>query len=474
VVDSALYYLDVARRDSESREAAMANELALLVRRSLPVAVERLEAEFEEADLFYQNNLLSLYNQAGAAEQAPSAVNPEVLRELGGIEAAWLLNYAMLRQEPDSALPRQLQELIEATPMSYYQEPANLALGILLYKQQNHFAAFRKLEELAQGSVYHNALYYQLQGSWALEQEAPALAAGFFRQAYQMGNTQAGAYLALSLAEEGSPAEAAQVWLELPDSLLSLPMQRSKSEALFLMGTRDFTDYPGNSSEAAYKALRWQWGNLSREALEALLAKMDDEAWRNRALLLLAELNLEKGSLADANDYLQQFKPVAQGQENESLLQKEQQLRQRLSLLENGQPIESGSFIYPATLGQLYASATQAQLAGDTTAAMADYIRIMQATPFLPEAYLASVPLLNRQGREGEAYDFLLKALQFNPEGVLLKEAYILQSLRLGLEQYAAEELQNLQELVREERYDRFLEKYQQVAEEQSTRQGVW
>lgn len=474
VVDSALYYLEVAGGDKSSREAAKANELALLVRRRLPVPVDSLGDVFEEGDIFYQNNLLTFYNQVEAVEHAPESVNPEVLQELGGIETAWLLNYALLRQDPDSLLPRQLQQLIDSTPVGYYEEPALLALGVLRYKQQNHFEAIRKVDELVQRTADNQALYSLLLGSWALEQDAPELAARFFQQASSQGAEQAGAYLAVALAEAGRPAEAAEALLSMQDSLLSQAMQNRKAEALLHLGTQDFSAFPGDRNEAVYKALRWQWGGLDREGERALLVQIQDRSWRDRALLWLAEANLKKGAIAEAESYLRQINQSEAVRADEVLARKERQLRHRLSLLQTGTPAETGEAIYPGSLGQLYAAASQAQLTGDTTAALRDYRRIMNASPFPEEAYLAAVPLLNRRGEESEAYDFLLEGVQFNPYSVLLREEYILQSLRLGLEQYAEDELQKLQQLVSGDRFERFLQAYRQVREERSGSQPGW
>lgn len=474
VVDSALYYLEVAASDRSSREAAEANKLALLVRRQLPVLADSLGDQFEERDLFYQNNLLTFYNRMGAVEHAPASVNPEALQELGGIETAWLLNYALLRQEPDSLLPRQLQQLIDSTPVSYYQEPALLALGVLRYKQQNHFAAFRQIDNLIQGSENNQALYSRLLGSWALEQDAPELAARFFEQAYSLGEEQAGVYLAVALAESGDPAEAAEVLLSLQDSLLSPAMQRSKAEALLHLGTQDFSAFSGDPNEAAYKALRWQWGRLDREGERALLVQIQDRGWRDRALLWLAEAKLRNGLLAEAEAYLQQISRSETVRADSALSRKDQQLRHRLALLQTASPAENPSAIYPGVLGQLYAAASQAQLSGDTTAALHDYRRIMQASPFAEEAYLAAVPLLNKADEESEAYDFLLKGIQLNPYSIPLREQYILQSLRLGLQQYAEDELQKLQQLVESDRFEQFLQVYRQAREDRPDSLSGW
>lgn len=474
VLDSALYYLDVAARDKSSREAAVANELALLVHGRAAVPIDSLHNFFEEGDLFYQNNLLTLYNRLGAAERAPERANPRALQELGGIETAWLLNYALLRQDPDSLLPRQLKQLIDSTPVSYYEEPAILALAVLQYKQQNHFAAFEHVDELVQGSAAHAALYSRLLGSWALEQAAPALAARFFQQAQSQGSLEAGNSLAIALAEAGRPAEAAGVLISMPDSLLSQAMQRKKADALLYLGTQDFSAYPGNRNEAAYKALRWQWGSLNREEERALLVQIQDRDWRNRAVLWLAETKLRRGALAEAEAYLQQLRQPRSAGTNDALLRKEQQLRHRLALLQHGRPAENQPAVFEGPLGQLYAAGSQAQLAGDTATALRSYRQIMQASPFMEEAYLAAVPLLNQQGAENEAYDFLLNGIRFNPFAVELRKAYILQGLRLGLEQYAEDELQKLQEQLETEHFERFLQLYRQLRNDQSYRQSGW
>ena len=462
VLDSAIYYLEVARQDSEIEVVAAANALGLLAQKKIPLPADSLTYEKAGGDIFYQNNLLALYNLLEGAGKVPERVNPKALQELGGIESSWLLNYSMLVQEPDSALPRQIRQLIDSTTISYYEEPAGLALGLLLYKQQNHFGAFRQLEELAFRSQLNSSLYLKLLGGWALEQEAPLMASNFFGQAGNRGDAEAVLLHALALTEAGKPLEASEVLINLPDSLLNQSLRTSKAEMLLLLNTQNFSDYRGNVNEGAFKALRLQWGRLNVEQIQALLARIQDKEWKARALAWLAKGELKRGEPEEAAMYIQQLQQLHSRYPGLAGKEEFQILTHRIDSFRAKEVSAPNPQLYPATLGKLYAQATKAVLARDTLQALQFYRQIMQATPFMESAYLAAVPLFNAKGLEEEAYGFLLKALQFNQYSVPLRKEYILQSLRIGLESYGRDELEVLRQVLDKERYEKFLQRFEE------------
>lgn len=472
VVDSALYYLQIAARDSELEENVQANELALLANKRIPL--ENIDYEYRKGDIFYQTNYLALLNQNPTLVQGSPEVNPRVLQELGGIEAAWLLHYALLIEEPDSLLPRQLKSLIDSTPVLFNPEPSGLALGVLFFKQQNHFGSFRTLAELAEGSMFNRGVYYKLLGTWALELNAPALAERFFERAAGPKDGEAAILQALALTEAGKPLEAGEVLVSLPDSLLGERLQKTKSEMLMLLGMQDFSELPANQSQMAYQALRLQWGKLDSLQEEVLIRQIQDLNWKARAFGLLVSKNLQYGSLQEAEKYLLQLQQIPPTQLEEPVNAMRQQLIRQLGVYHTSATTPSDPPAYPGALGDLFRSAYEATLAGDTLQAIQKYRKIMQATPFLEEAYILATPLLNAKGFEAQAYDFLLKAMQFNPYSLVLKEQYILQSLRLNLEEYAFDELQNLREIAEQERFDFFVERFEKLNKETLQESAGW
>ena len=472
VVDSALQYLRVAAMDEELEPTVVANEMALLAKKRIPL--ESFGYEFREGDIFYQTNLLALMNQNPSLAEIPEKVNPEALLELGGVESAWLLNYALLKEEPDSLLPRQLQQLIDSTTINYYEEPAGLALGVLQYKQQNHYGAFQEARDLALRSTFNQGLYYRLLGAWALEQDAPVMAAQFLGQIAPGKDPELTLLQALALTEAGDPLQAGEVLVNIPDSTLNDRLRKQKSELLMLLGMQDFSDFPGNKSQVAYQALRLQWGKLNPGEEEAFLRQITDLNWKAQALAWLVSRNIRYGSLKKAEEYLERLQKISSDQLEEPLQEWRQYLAWQLAVQQGrGAKADPGKE-YPGTLGSLLKAGQEATVNGDTVKAIENYSKIMRATPFLEEVYLLATPLLNATGRENLAYDFLLKALHFNPYSVVLKEQYILQSLRLGLDQYANDELQRLRQISGKERFEAFKERFEQLQQESATDGENW
>jgi hypothetical protein len=75
---------------------------------------------------------------------------------------------------------------------------------------------------------------------------------------------------------------------------------------------------------------------------------------------------------------------------------------------------------------------------------------------------------------QDEAYDFLLKGIHFNPYSVQLKKQYILQSLKIGLDQYAEDELLSLMELLNNEQYEAFEQEYETARTRQQETDFNW
>lgn len=459
VVDSSLYYLDAARGDADAEDAAETNRLAILAEKRVPVQADSLQPA---RDLFYETNLLALYQAAGVQGRAPDQPNPAAFQELGGVEAAYLLNFALVSENPDSLFSLQLQKLIDTTAISFYEEPAGLALAVSYYKQENYLQAFPQLADLASRSTFNSARYHELLGSWSLAQDAPRLAANYLSLAAGLQNPEMALYSSLALAEGGQPLEAAERAYGVPDSLLNMQQLKLKRELLLLLNKQDFSGYNGNGGRAAYLALRMQWARLGA-AEEAQLLEQMDAAWRTRGLSWLTKVKLEQGRLGEAATYLEQLENYVNKEGGDGFLGEEYLRRKHHFNLYRGEASAPEERLYPGELGRQYSQAWQALIGNDTLASLQHFRKIFKGSPFFETAYLAGIPLLNAQGLQDEAYDFLLKGIHFNPYSVQLKKQYILQSLEIGLEAYAEDELLSLMELLGEEDFETFVQEYETV-----------
>lgn len=475
VPDSALYYLRVAAADKDLEAAAVANELALLARHNF--FPEEQEYAYREDDIFYQTNLLALMNRSPAPAKAPENVNPAVLHEPGGLESAWLLNYALLKNEPDSLLPLRLQALIDSSAVHFYEEPAALALGLLYYQQQNHFDAFRRVEDLALRSTFNQSRYYKLLGAWSLEQDAPQLAARFFGTAASGFNEpEAFLFQALALTEAGKPEQAEEILENIADSLWDEGPIKIKNEMLRLLRVQSpeaLSGSPGEETEAV-QVLRMQWGKLDEAREMAFLSGIKEPQQNSRALAWLISRHLKYGSYARGKKYLQQWQQIPAGAMDEPLLLQRQHLAAKIAILQSSETEKGVSRVYPGTLGKLMAAATEAASSGDTVRVINLSRQLMQATPFIEEMYVLAMPYLNAKGFEEEGYTYILKAMNFNPGSVILKELYILQSLRMNLEDYAEAELLNLEQLSDKERLKNFLNEAEKVREQYGGQSQNW
>jgi hypothetical protein len=473
LADSALYYLKMAGKDADAEAAAAANELAVLAAKRIPVLADSLGNEQAGRDMFYQTNLLALYQVAGMQDRAPEAANPAALQELGGLEAAYLLNYALLKRAPDTLLSRQLQQLLDSTAVSLYREPASLALAVLYYKQENHFEAFRQLADLSTRSTFNSGRYYELQANWSLEQNAPRLAANYLNLAASLRRPKAAIFAALAMAESGKPLEASESLLNMPDSLLDKQQQQLKNRSLLFLNQQDFSEFSGNRNQAAYLALRMQWARLSAPEEVQLLSQISDAGWRARALGWLAKVKLQQNKLSEAASYLEQLEQAVEQKGNSEIRREYLQLLHQLQVM-RGELVVPEEGLFPGQAGALYRQAMQRINQEDTLGSIQYFERIFSTSPFFELAYAVGIPLLNEQGMPDKAYDFLLKGIYFNPYSVQPKKQYILQSLKIGLDEYAEDELLSLMELLNKEEYEAFVQEYEAARTRQQETDFSW
>ena len=456
--DSAFYYLKAASADDDTEAAALTNMLAVLAQRGVAISPDSLLSWDTHQSLPLQNNLLAMANRHGYRLKGLPAPAKVLGNDSSMTAPLYLLNYALQTNTPDTALISRARRGYENALLSVLEEQWGMAYAQLLYNLPNYYDAFAIMQDLAYRSQFNNITYYKILGQWALEQGAPLLAAESFKQAQMRGDVSAGFYHAMALAEAGQPTEAAQVWVNLPDSLLPAAMRQRKTLALTALSETPVDAFP-QPEELALLRLRLRAQTLIPAERNALLSAITKPAAKAEALLHLTKEALKAGERAEAQQYL------ARLQEMQASLSQEQQqavlaLRYRYQLLAGN---KSAAPEPAAPLLRLQKAAALQLAEGNVSAALELLQQVAAASPFEEGAILQAVQLLNAQKKEEEAYAMLRRALFLNKYSVPLLEAYALQSLKLGLDTYAEETLLDLELYSPLERYKKFLNQYEKA-----------
>ncbi len=469
LADSAFYFLRAAAADDESQEVAQANMLGVLAQRGVKIAPDSLLSWHTNQNLALQTNFLAMANQFGYRPEVTHAPLQVMNTDSSILAPLYMLNYALQAKQADTVLLNRVNERYQQASLSAMEEQWGLAYALLLYRQPNYYAAFGTMQDLADRSQFNKITYYKILGQWALEQNAPQLAAEWFEQAYMRGDATAGFYRAMALADAGLAEEAAQLWMNLPDSALNNDLRTRKSLAMMALSNSPLEELPQPDAIAPLR-LRLRANSLIPAETNALLANIVNTPAKANTLLFLAQTALKEEDRAAAQTYLQQLDGL-----HSSLSGRQQQAVQALRIrykINAGSKSSSGA--NPANeLLQLQQAAAEQLAQGNTAAALALLHQVAAASPFEEAAILQAVHLHNAQKQPDEAYSLLRKALQLNKYAVPLLEAYAMQSLRLGLSTYSEETLEILKTTAQPNRYINFLKEYADLRNSLENRE-VW
>ncbi|AHM60500.1 hypothetical protein D770_11215 [Flammeovirgaceae bacterium 311] len=456
LTDSAFYYLQAASADSESEEVALANMLAVLAQKGIQLSPDSLLTWNTPNNLALHNNMLAMANRQGYRLRELQSPRQVLGSDSSATIPLYLLNYALQAPAADTSLVRLVGDGYKRAQLSALEEQWGMAYALLLYQLPDYYNAFAVMQDLADRSQFNNITYYKVLGQWALEQGAPKLAADWFEQAHMRGDATAGFYRGIALAESGQAEAASEIWVSLADSTLPAPLQQRKNLALLAMSNTPLEELPQQEQIASLR-LHLRPGALIEAETNALLNAISAAPARADALIHLAETHLRAGDRAQAQAYLGRLQEL-QPQLSEVQQQRIIALRLRYQLGVSGALAESSATAHPLHELQLQASRELAN--GNATAALQLLRQVTEASPFEEGAILRSVHLLNTQKQPEEAYALLRRSLLLNSYSLTLLEAYALQSLNIGLDDYARETVETLSTISPADRFTNFREEF--------------
>ena len=421
--DSALFFLEAAALDNETKTIAIANRMAVLAERRKALDPDSLVKAYQDAGPAIRINMLAYLKQAGYTNIDLRALPDSIWQSTSAYNPAWVLSYSLLTDKPDTALAGKVQQRALASGSSIYEEQWRLAAAVLLYRTNQVAKAFEQMQNLANRSVFNSIRYYQILGAWALEQHAARKAAEYFKAARDRGYTEAGIFEALALADAGLLNEAKQALLYLPDS--SLNAQQKLSTQAALLALDQGIAAPDDLVPPAVK-FRLGYHNYIGAERNSLLAELTDQPQvYTNALEFATHQAFTQENYADAALYISR---MPQGN-----------LKQELTLQLN----KSEAAIKSSSKYQLQPLLAQAK-----------------ANPFSEIDILLAVSLLNKEAKVDEAYELLRQSLILNEYSQPLLKAYALQSLYMGLDNYGEETLLELRDVMPEEEFNLYEEKF--------------
>lgn len=485
VIDSALFYLEEAIDNSQTKQAAEANTLSVIARSAnkLNFSVDTLLQEMAVDQNYRQNqiNTLLLLNQQ--PQKAPSDLQFEWKMPedslLQSFSFAYLYNYLFrYRSEVDSSLLKDVAYLMDKPENGNFYEPLAFALAVVYYETNQVIEAFKILDRLQSLNPFKTGYYNNLLGLWALQQHVPDVAATYFAKAAQSSFEDAKFRKAVSLTEaaafdnSSSWSEVKQQWQVLSSDTVEVSegVELVANDMLKVLSDDSLYHYITNEDDAfLYQLLRYRAEDFDIDVLNRILVSYEDinykvlalhdlsiyysdldSAWLNKQIDLIQSDNMALSPLGRSYwEWLQ----VLQMQQKGDYVQIEEKLNQL-------EPIS----VWHQYEKQLYRGKI-AEIEKDSVTAKKSY-QYLISNPFFEEGFLSALAYLYPDESSMTFYNLLLDAVQTNRNSPALLKAYIRACIANGLESYAEESLEDLKALLPPSEYAAFLNSYQQLLQE--------
>ncbi|WKN42707.1 hypothetical protein [Tunicatimonas pelagia] len=477
VLDSALYWLTNASENTETQAAAEANIVGLIgqQRTQLNISTDSIIADFVTVQDYAPTLINTLLLQEQSRSDSLNFLTEQALptdSALNAFSFAQLKNYLLQASPVDTALLSTVQTLADLAENFPYTEELILAIAIAEYQQNKVVNALRKLDRLQSVNVFKRNYYLNIIGLWALEQSTPRVATRYFAQLADQGYQDARLKFAVSLTESLSAPDVAlevvqRAWQEVLSDSTQTTFHDMASQQLQILSV---PIAQMETDTERYQWLRYRGQELTEEQIQLAFTLFEDQSYAAVAAYDL----LQK----DQKAYREMLAPVIQRlRENESSLNYQGTIYLEwawaLATITDTNVSDWKNrvdMLVPLTKQQQYQKAYwQALLAhslGEEDKAR-ERLASLLGNPFFEPGLIGALRYFYADQPE-VIYQYFLDAIQTNPYSAVLLEEYILSAVRVGLENYAEESLADLEQLSSSRQYQQFMQRYQQVKDEQA------
>jgi tetratricopeptide (TPR) repeat protein len=477
ITDSTLFFLKRAQEQRNTKAPALANEMAILsIKQETTDPSISMNAGGPDDYLPLINNKLifAALTQQKHDANAPVVFDPGMKNSTEQI----IYNYNKALINPlaiDSAFKTRMESYYDTTQMAWMHDPLKVASAMVAYKKGNKAEAFEMLNHLSGRRDNSSAYYYQLLGKMALASDAPRLAANYLSEAARLGITNILPELAFSYLESGQLGKAAFMWHQILNQ--SDTTYHSMAEEILQMlaskGPRDMINAHANLK---YLFLRYRYMEFEPALIEGLILSFDNDNYKAMAYLDIIDDAIRRGDTGTASQQIYKLQKLNINSPDILAMIREQLIHFNIAINDL------------TALDQLITE--KEEVTGNTDALAQAYLlayrdkhpeagAVLEALgkqdPFDETAVLQAAAFFIGDNMDNEkAYNILLKAVNINSYSRQINEAYILQCLRVGLDNYAENALQKYKQFVPDTTYNEFLITYHRARESSALNAETW
>jgi hypothetical protein len=457
IIDSAYIFMDRAHELRDEQTASASNITGLLIKNDIRVNADSvIERYVDRTDPISRNNAFVLKNMQHEAWNTEGSSYDSALSFVqSSVVFNETLNY-LYRQDsfPSSELHRYTLYPFN----SRYRDILEFSEALNLKKDHQVNNAFRLIN--AMGNRSEEKDYFEIGGKWALEENAPFVAAQYFSWSADRNNPNARFNLAVAFSENHQIQNAVPLWQELANDKEDQGSVVASTMLEIYQSSRDAVIAENDSRK--YLFLRYNTDLQDTTNYVKIASTINDTDLKARAYLYASQYLLEKDRTASA---IAMFAHISGLQISDTALYEEivwhdlELLAASKNIRGLADRINDGiEFDQHHLLEKQYYTALIKAASGDSSA-LPIFEWVAQSNPFKEDAVVTAASYISASDRF-LAYDLLVNAIEINPNSVRLLKAYILQCAETQLDSYASLSLEELRELIPKSEFDEFYAEY--------------
>lgn len=448
--DSAIFSFQKARNSSITKEKAETNLLAASSRHNASYPADSLLLLLGSDKEGPRTNALALANLQRLPIDIP--FEPGADTTLSATKAAFISNY--LLNQPgklDTATIGKLLTLARRPSNENFKEYLVLSVAHAYYAHGQITKAFDLVRTLAFGTG--RGKYFNLIGTWALEQDNPQVAANYFALAQESSQPRSLLFEAIALTEADSLSKALEVWDSLSRTTDSATVRLARKTASTLRMSSSRVSAMDDDSKYLYCRYKisltdstsfWQIvSGIQNEELRAMAIYDYSKAW-----FAIDEPGIALQLLSKAED----LTITHTGNQNRIVL------LHLMILAESNPELLKQTLPERQSLKTVYINEMRyLESVVNPSANPATFNYLAKANVNFEEGLVASAKVFAADSSDPlKAYSLLMEGLLAKPHSVKLLKAHIRQALLLDFGNEAQESLTTLHKLIPAASFNRF------------------
>jgi hypothetical protein len=451
-VDSANYFLSQAREDEDTRASAEANFLAMAAAEYIPINADSVAKLFDSKSPTVAANAVALSTLL--RQPISLTTDPIAHNQLDLYSATYLNNYIIHHaKDLDSAFVRKAYRIATDTLNGPFSEALRASMAYAYYHQGQVFKALEILGELAYITQEYGGKFNYTMGLWALEQNAPELAATYFAYADEANYKEGKFYNAIALTESRQINQALMAW----DSVAAQNDIASQqfAEQLIRVLNLNLEQALKLSDSEKYQFCRYKVRLSDSTSFNRILESFQNVNYKAQVLLDRTNTLLKADQLVAA---IRIFNRISGLELTDKKLYESigftelRMLAARKEVRTLAQQINKGiKFDQARQLDKVLYTALLNASGGNIKDATVQFEYLSKANPFFEEAILASADFFRTtDSKSGKPYDILVNSIYVNPKSIRLLKAYAEEAARQGFDEYASSAKQRIDEMLRD------------------------